>query len=211
MEETKHSRIKANNSSFSLSEKNLPASSPKQLKRVTIRNSLIMKKEKKPSFERFLRANTRINTNMTEQGNNQFLIPDLEILNPKKNSSKGKFEDSFDKKKELLQNYIKVRETTPYEIIEEKSFKNFEYLIKGLLNIKVAVSELCRVIIKNTIFETFIIIVILANTVTLALDTIYYIPSNLDTVYLSIYTAECGIKIFALGLFRSPGSYIRNK
>jgi hypothetical protein len=99
MEETKHSRIKANNSSFSLSEKNLPASSPKQLKRVTIRNSLIMKKEKKPSFERFLRANTRINTNMTEQGNNQFLIPDLEILNPKKNSSKGKFEDSFDKKK----------------------------------------------------------------------------------------------------------------
>lgn len=167
--------------------------------------------EKNPTFVRFVRSDTHVNTNISDFEYNRLKsIPDLEALKPIK-STKNIESDPDHDKKELLKDFIKVREATDYEILEERNYRKANPYIKPFIRIKIAFSELCFIICKNSIFETFIILVILANTFTIAVDSLYTIPSNLDLLFLVIYTIECGIKISAFGLYIPSESYLKDK
>lgn len=72
------------------------------------------------------------------------------------------------------------------------------------MRIKVCISQLCYFIIKTSAFEAFIILVILANTIKLAMED----PTTdeqseemilVEDIFLYIYTGECLLKIFGLG------------
>ena len=164
-----------------------------------------------PSFIKFIRANTHINTVFSDfSGSRSDYIPDLEVFkDPKSRLSSEAL--SLTSNKELLNDFIKIREATDYELIEDKPLAKANDFIKSLYYIKASISELCRIVSKAIVFETLIMCVILANTMTIALDSIYPIPSYLELVFLLIYTCESTIKILAFGLLKPPGSYLRDK
>ncbi|CAG9314127.1 SCN4A_4 [Blepharisma stoltei] len=117
---------------------------------------------------------------------------------------------------ELLQGYMRIREWTKFEEIEAINTKNpFSDTRKAFLRIKWALIELCRKIVKSSIFDAIILCFIIANTVIIAIedpDTSdeSSILNNLDDIFLYVYTAEFGLKIIAYGVVISKGSYFRD-
>lgn len=74
---------------------------------------------------------------------------------------------------------------------------------------------ICYKIIQNPIFDYFILLVILANSLTLALDdptTDVQTPlaDLLDNVFLGIYTTEMLLKIFGMGFVINRNAYLRD-
>lgn len=171
-----------------------------------------------PSYFRLIRMNTQLHTKF---GGNSYCIEDplndlnLSVFKDKQAKIFKTSSSSTDELRELLKDYIKVRESTRYELIDDKIqitySEDIRKMISGLLYIKNAISELSELITKNIAFEVFIMIVILINTFTLALDSIYMIPGWIDMAFLIIYTIECVLKIFSLGLVLEPGTYLRDK
>ena len=97
-----------------------------------------------------------------------------------------------------LLGYIVVEELTPFEQIE-RHFDNRPGLAfrKALMRLTESVRNLCRLVIYSHTFEAFIILVILANSVMLAVqghsnDTVF---TKLDRVFLCIYSVECVMKV----------------
>ena len=213
MEESKSLSSSSSSSSLSLSSISIPESSamPGVLKTPKFKHLRTMQVEKDPTFVRFIRANTQINTHVSALGDFKiFDYPDVAILKSDKN--KGKNENKLDDdKKELLQNFIKIREATDYEIIEKKKIIKKNEFLRAFFLIKTSISELSRIIIKNIIFEVFIILTIFVNTITISIDSLYTIPTYLDNMFLWIYTVECMLKILGYGLYRNSNSYLRDK
>lgn len=167
-------------------------------------------------FARLVRANTRVNTKYTEgdiDSNQEFISNlNLESLKSIKHFNDVlKDKHDFVDNKELLRNYIKVRERTRYEVLEDKLGHRKINAKGAIFNIAASISELSDVIVTSIFFELFIMIVIIANTFTLALDSLYYIPGYFDTIFLIIYTIECTLKILAKGLVIPHDSYLREK
>lgn len=212
-----------NFSSINPTDSYMPRRAPQHSLKPKLSHVKSMKESNQPTFIRFIRANTSINTVLSDFGDHKSYIPKLSKLtasqktknfkNTENNSKKNPQnpENELKKNKELLYDFIKVREATGYELVNEKKLANYSGLIKAIFYIKVSISELCRLISTNVIFETLIICVIFANTLTIALDSIYPIPSNLESAFLLIYTSECIIKIFASGLFKPHKAYLRDK
>ena len=172
-----------------------------------------------PSFIRLLRLNTRINTKFTDisafpRWDNNYSY-DIEQLKSNSNDLDAQEFDTEKNKTELLKDYIKVREPTRFENIEENHPINnshkYSDIAAAIFTIAGAISELSELITRSSIFEVFIIAVILSNTVTLALDSLYNIPQYFDTLFLIIYTIECILKIFAAGFIMNHDSYIRDR
>ena len=175
--------------------------------------------QKNPSYVKFMRLNSRVNTRLSEINSNSeidmVLLYDLDVFNPQRPAMEIPEEIAEETKKELLKDYIKIREKTRYETIDElydsSSQVNSIEIYNAVLTIKASISELSELITKNFIFESFIILLITANTFTIAMDSIYSIPKELDTVFLICYSVECLLKIFCAGFILNQGSYLRDK
>lgn len=67
---------------------------------------------------------------------------------------------------------------------------------------------------KNPLFDRFIIIIIILNSLFLALDYEVDIITNndiyIDLFFLIVYTLEMILKIIALGFFMNSNSYLRD-
>ncbi|CAG9334678.1 unnamed protein product [Blepharisma stoltei] len=116
---------------------------------------------------------------------------------------------------DLLKNFIKVREMTYFETIDDLPDGNiFFHIRKAALRIVHGVSVLARVIVLSPIFEAFIVIIILFNAVVLAIED----PNSndtgalasLDLFFLYVYTAECGLKLIAFGVIFTRNAYFRD-
>lgn len=117
---------------------------------------------------------------------------------------------------ENLKEYIYVRYKRKLELVD--SYKDSKILLefrKALLNIGYALSELSFRIVKTSVFETIVILVVLMNTVVLIFED----PSSpdvenfsgIENFFIYFYTAECLIKINAYGFVISKGSYLRDR
>lgn len=71
-------------------------------------------------------------------------------------------------------------------------------------------SFLCYKIIKNRVFETVSLLVIIWNTIFLMISDSVSIPDSFDLIFLIIYTVEMMLKIFGLGFILIKGSYLRD-
>jgi hypothetical protein len=119
---------------------------------------------------------------------------------------------------ETLKIYFSVREKTPYELIDE--MKDDWPLLdfrKASLRIYRAFREGCKLIVSSSLFESFIIMIIIANCVVLALEDPTEEYSNdhplaiLEQIFLYIYTAEAFLKITSQGFIRGKNAYIRDR
>ena len=72
-------------------------------------------------------------------------------------------------------------------------------------------------LVEHTVFEMLVLVVITASTVTLAMEKPLLSPDEplshildiLDYVFISIFSAECLLKIAAYGLIMNPNTYLR--
>ncbi|OMJ93489.1 hypothetical protein SteCoe_3461 [Stentor coeruleus] len=115
-----------------------------------------------------------------------------------------------------LVNYLQIRIRTNMEKVEEYTD---EYplleLRKAILRIAKGISEIFKLIINSAVFQIIIILVILFNTVILALedprDTILPYPYNkIELFFVYFYTAEFAMIAGANGLFLNSDSYFRD-
>lgn len=115
----------------------------------------------------------------------------------------------------LLKDYINIRISRKIETVEALDDR-YPFLEgrKAVLRIHYSISELCMRFINTTLFEVLVILVILLNTIFLAMaDKNGTLPSKLKAVedfFLFFYTIECGIKIYAYGLVWEKTSYLRD-
>lgn len=107
---------------------------------------------------------------------------------------------------------LEIRESTDYEMLKvyQEKFKLGE-IILVLLRIKVAISELSSLIVYFSAFESIVFVVILLNTIVLALEGENYNFYDLDIFFLAFYTVEFFLKIFTLGLYSTSKTYFRDK
>jgi hypothetical protein len=78
----------------------------------------------------------------------------------------------------------------------------------------------CYLIYQNSWFERVILLMIVASSVKLGVDTykidfeedslFHRVSGVLDTFFTWIFIVECGMKIISLGLIMDPGSYLRD-
>jgi hypothetical protein len=85
-----------------------------------------------------------------------------------------------------------------------------------MLRIKGSLRHFSFLIINHAIFEALIIMVIIANTITLAMEDPTLSEQSpelqiMENVFLFIYTVECGMKILALGFLFGQQAYLREK
>jgi hypothetical protein len=73
-------------------------------------------------------------------------------------------------------------------------------LRKELIKVKILINMAAIKIMTHKVFENFSIAVIMANSITFAIEK----------VFLSIYTVEMCIKILALGFVLNHGAYLRS-
>jgi hypothetical protein len=117
---------------------------------------------------------------------------------------------------ETLKSVLNLRPKTPYERIDDYNdpFPCLSYR-KTMRRLNAAVRQLCSVIVHNVLFESLIILVIIWNTVLLALEDPslsmqpdpYY---TMDLVLLYIYTVEMALKVIALGFVFGKTAYLKD-
>lgn len=116
----------------------------------------------------------------------------------------------------LLKDYICLREKTEMERIDEYTDKYpVLELRKAILRIRAWISGLAYSLVKSKVFEGFIILTILLNTVVLAIEdpkatTLPYPYPDLEWFFLIVYTSECLLKILAFGLIFPTKSYFKD-
>lgn len=119
-----------------------------------------------------------------------------------------------------------IKEENFVEIVEQDSFEKLkEYkdrlpclsIRKLFLRIRLIITKLAYVIISHWMFEYASLLVIITNSVVLALeDPTDPDASNsrpmqiLDQVFLALYTLEMALKILGLGFILNKGSYLRD-
>lgn len=115
-----------------------------------------------------------------------------------------------------LDSLIQIQEKSRFERISIYSDSYpFLKLRKAIKRILLSISILCSQITRSRYFELFISVVILFNTISLALED--PAKSNqpqpfdvFELMFLLIYTIECIMKILAQGLAIKAGSYFRD-
>ena len=99
---------------------------------------------------------------------------------------------------------------TKLELAHEMNDTSLWQIRKKLFISQAWISALFLKIIKHPIFETISLLVIITNSITLALDDPTQdqqssFLSTLETIFLILYTIEMFCKIFGLGFFFNPG------
>ena len=121
---------------------------------------------------------------------------------------------------------LKSKENNLIDIVEMNSFDRLEAyrdkfpflaLRKCIWRQRINVSRMWMAIISHPVFDYFSLFVIVVNSITLA----FYDPINpnafdtgilayLDSIFLSLYTAEMILKVCAWGFILNKGSYLRD-
>jgi len=73
------------------------------------------------------------------------------------------------------------------------------------------ISFLCNRIIASKVFEAFILLIIIWNTIMLCMEdpNVDGIYNDFDDLFLYIYTVEMALKIFAMGFISNKNAYLR--
>ena len=110
------------------------------------------------------------------------------------------------------QDFVEIRKKNKFEKIDEKNDRlALLELRKALLRIGYGISDFCYLIIGNKFFEYFIILVIITNIFLISYENDdMNAASQIDLIFLVIYTIEACLKILALGLILTPRSYLRD-
>ena len=115
-----------------------------------------------------------------------------------------------------LENFLRIRIRTDMEKVEELTDKYpvLEFR-RALLRIKNAISELCLIIISNPAFQVLVILIILFNTVILALEDpkvskLSEPYSSFELFFVYFYTIEFILIVTANGLIMHSDSYFRD-
>lgn len=115
-----------------------------------------------------------------------------------------------------LENYLQIRIRTNMEKVDEY---DDEYplleLRKAILRIAKGISEIFRLMINSTAFQVLVILIILFNTVVLALedprDAVLPYPYNkIELFFVYFYTAEFALIVGANGLILNSDSYFKD-
>ena len=129
---------------------------PKSTLTSKIRHTRTLDPAKQPTFIRFIRSNTHVNTVLSDFDAIQSdYIPDLAVLKGKA-AIPNPATLAITNNKELLHEFIKVREATDYELLEDNTLAKSNDFIKSLCYIKVAISELCRIVLDHTFGSTHV-------------------------------------------------------
>lgn len=112
-----------------------------------------------------------------------------------------------------LQNIAKLKDTE----IKEKANYFYDTCCcleqrKVIYKIRKRVSSACNNIVRNIIFDNLILIVILVNTAFILVSNpnAINLQDATDVYFLSIYTVEMILKVFALGFVKNENSYLRD-
>ena len=86
---------------------------------------------------------------------------------------------------------------------------------KDLMKVRILINMAAMRIMSNKLFENFCIMVILANSFTLAQEdplevSVSVTSEAVEKVFLGLYTAEMIVKILGLGFIMNKGSYLRS-
>ena len=85
---------------------------------------------------------------------------------------------------------------------------------KDIMRFRIKVSDVCTLITKNRYFESFIILIIGLNCITLAQsnNTVEETPlqANIELAFQIIYTIEMFLRVFSLGFVFNQGAYLRS-
>ena len=115
-----------------------------------------------------------------------------------------------------LENFLQIRIRTDMEKVEELSDQYPALdLRRAMLRIKNAISELCRLLISSPFFQVLVILIIIFNTVILALEDPktsrlpepYY---SIELFFVFFYTSEFILIAAANGLMMHSDSYFRD-
>ena len=109
-----------------------------------------------------------------------------------------------------------VQKKSPFELLQlyADSFPCLDFR-KSLLYIQRFISYQCATIIKNKYFKNFMFLVIILNSIMMTMedpgkevqDVVY---SEMENMFLVIYTIEMVLKIFGKGFFWGKHSYLRD-
>ena len=110
--------------------------------------------------------------------------------------------------------FFLVVNKTPLELVDDMEGK-YSWIKKPFFILRIHVSNLALTVISSKIFETISVIVILLNSLSLALEdptspTQTALQANLDMVFLALYTTEMILKIFGMGFVLNENSYLRD-
>ena len=133
------------------------------------------------------------------------------------NTLESNDESSYDSKNDFeIEKFLKITIKTDIETIE-KLYDKYPLLglRKAILRIMKSTSVLFKIITTSYLFQGIVIVIILFNTVVLALEdptatTLPYPYPQLELFFVIFYTVEFVMLIIADGVFMSKGSYFRN-
>lgn len=126
----------------------------------------------------------------------------------------GKLQDARAKQEGDKNDFLMVVEKLPIERVDDIDGKCKKLQQLACL-FRINVNSLCALIIKSKIFEAISLMVIISNSVFLAIedptsDTPASYQDFLDTMFLTLYTIEMSLKIIGLGFLFNRGAYLRD-
>lgn len=107
---------------------------------------------------------------------------------------------------------VSIKEKTNFDMLEEytDTYPFIEFR-KACMLIFIFFRYCCTQIVTNSLFECIMVVIILSNTVLIAIENTSSFNSNIsEAFFLYIYTLEFGLKIAGLGVISKPNSYFRD-
>jgi hypothetical protein len=100
------------------------------------------------------------------------------------------------------------------ELVDYFEGKN-TWIKRAFCRIRIHVSNVALAVISSRTFETISVIVIILNSLSLAIEdpttsTQSAFQQNLDMVLLALYTTEMILKVLSLGFMLNENSYLRD-
>lgn len=109
----------------------------------------------------------------------------------------------------FLSGYVGIREATIFEKIESRSLLPLRSAVQ---RINAGTGQLSKLVVESNAFEGVILLVILANAVTLSLEGTldHELLVQLEYGFLWVYTIECTLKVLGLGLVLPAQAYLKD-
>lgn len=110
--------------------------------------------------------------------------------------------------------FFMIVDKAPIERVEDMTGR-FGCFLRLFCFLRINIQSTAYYVIKSKVFETLSLIVIIANSISLALydPTLNYTPyyqSILDDIFLVLYSIEMVFKILGLGFVFNKGAYLRD-
>lgn len=114
----------------------------------------------------------------------------------------------------LDNSFLMIVDKLPIERVDDME-GSFIKVKKIMCITRININHLAFYIIKSRLFEAISLMVITANSVTLAIEdptssTTKPYQTTMDTLFLALYTIEMALKIIGLGFIFNRGAYLRD-